>query len=82
MNNEKLNEYFERFFEEKDSIKELFEVEDEEKIVHLIDKSMVLETIKNLDEGNKQIVYQKFTEIDFFNKDINAFIEYLLRGII
>ena len=78
---QQLNDYFERFFEESTKLNELYEVEDNQGMIHMVDKDCVLETIKNLDQDNKHKVMVVFTKIDFLDGDINHFIEYLLKGV-
>mgnify|MGYP001583285306 CR=1 FL=1 len=75
-------QYFKDFFEEKDSIKDSFEVTDSQGTLHVFDKQMVLQEILALPNKNQKQIRDRFVIIDFKNGDINHFIEYILKGLV
>jgi len=75
-------QYFKDFFEEKDSIKDSFEITDSQGTLHVFDKQMVLAEILALPNKNQKQIRDRFVIIDFKNGDINHFIEYILKGLV
>jgi hypothetical protein len=71
----------ENWFEEKESINELFEIKGKENM-HFFDKDEVKQEFLNLPKELHNIIIRKITEIELRNVNPNDFIEYFLRGLI
>lgn len=74
--------YFKTFFEEKDSILDMFEIVDKKGETHFFDKENVLNQLLSFDKITQKEIREKFIHIDFLNGDINQFIKYILQGLV
>lgn len=80
------DEYFKRYFEETDKINDFFFLKEVEikGTLHLFEynltKEDILKEILKMPKGIKKQIKEKFVYLDFENRDINLFVDYLLKG--
>jgi len=78
------DEYFERFFEEKDNIEEFHYIKTKENHVYEFNytKEDMVKILKSFDAETKQKIMKTMTKIDFHNGDINDFLNYVFKGYV
>lgn len=75
--------YLQTFFKEKDLGYKLFEVEDQNGTVHLIDSETVIDIILNQTPREEQEqIGNVIRRIDFANGDVLHFLEHLAAGLV
>ena len=73
--------YLKNFFDEKDSIEKVFEVEFEG-VNHIFSKEDVLTQLLSLDNKTLDKIRIQLVKIDFVNGDVNHFFKYVLKGFL
>lgn len=68
------------FFEEKDTIKEMFEIEGKSG-TNFIPKENVLEMILNAPAHEQEQIKSVLVKIDFMNGDENHFLSHILQAV-
>ena len=75
-------QYFKDYFEESDSIQDVFEVTDSKGTLHIFDKDQVLAEILAMPLQTQKQIRNKFIYIDFKRGNMNHLIKYLLKGLV
>lgn len=73
-------EYLRRFFEEKDNLKEIFEVETKS-FYHIVELEVIVNNIMNTSPKEQKKIRAILTEMDFKGLDINHFLNHLAKGL-
>lgn len=78
------DEYFERFFEEKENIREFSycEFSDNEMWDFNYTKEDMVKILQSFDTSTKQKIHNMLMKIDFMNGDVNDFLDHVFTGYV
>jgi len=74
--------WFETFTEEKNIPYIMWELEDQNGMVHMIDNDFVIEAIKTAHPSEQAQIKTTLVKIDFMNGDVNHFFKHLAGALI
>ena len=77
-----MSDYLKDFFEEKDIPYKQWEIEASNGEVNFIGNDVVIESIFQTSGEEKTKIESILRRIDFYNGDINHFLEHLARGLV
>ena len=73
--------YLDLFFEEKDIVFTIFEIEKDD-MTHFVESDFVIELIKNASEQEQRSIVHQLRRIDFANADVLHFLKFLANAYI
>ena len=74
--------YLYRFFSEKELEVDVWEIEDSDGVLHIIDSEVVLEHIAITGPEERSKIEMVLRKLDFHNADITDFLKHLAKGIV
>ena len=74
--------YLKTFFAEKNLDSRIYEINDSDGNLHLVDSELVIDCIHNTSEMDKDAIADTIRKIDFANGDVHHFLKHLANALV
>ena len=74
--------YLKTFFAEKNLDSRIYELNDADGTLHLVDSELVIDCIHNASEMDKDAIADTIRKIDFANGDVHHFLKHLANALV